>query len=191
MDASHFLKCAQSLQKNPLFHLSLSSRELFHSNFLAWLIQQYPRVLKPIFGPRFDGAQPLADGVGREERDLDLVVRLRLPTGGCGTLVIENKIKAVVDIHQLERYDLVIAAKCANEEILGKYVLSLVDIATCAPGWDVITYDCIAAAIRSEAEHMSTDDQVMWAVREHGRIATGLYCICSPQTFRRLRVLAS
>lgn len=30
------------LSSSPLFNLSLSSKELFHSNFLAWLAQHYP-----------------------------------------------------------------------------------------------------------------------------------------------------
>ena len=30
---------AEQLQNNPIFQLSLSSKELFHSNFLAWLAE--------------------------------------------------------------------------------------------------------------------------------------------------------
>ncbi len=29
----------ETLQNNPIFQLSLSSKELFHSNFLAWLAE--------------------------------------------------------------------------------------------------------------------------------------------------------
>ena len=29
----------EKLKNNPIFHLSLSSKELFHSNFLAWLAE--------------------------------------------------------------------------------------------------------------------------------------------------------
>ena len=29
----------EELQNNPIFQLSLSSKELFHSNFLAWLAE--------------------------------------------------------------------------------------------------------------------------------------------------------
>lgn len=32
------------LNKNPMFHLSLGSKELFHSNFLAFLWDQNPKL---------------------------------------------------------------------------------------------------------------------------------------------------
>jgi hypothetical protein len=36
------------LKKSPLFNLSLSSKELFHSNFLAWLCENYPNYMGEI-----------------------------------------------------------------------------------------------------------------------------------------------
>jgi hypothetical protein len=38
-----------TLKKSPLFNLSLTSRELFHSNFLAWLAETYPREVGQVF----------------------------------------------------------------------------------------------------------------------------------------------
>jgi hypothetical protein len=37
-----FRNHVQRLKKSPLFNLSLASKELFHSNFLAWLCEAYP-----------------------------------------------------------------------------------------------------------------------------------------------------
>ncbi len=33
-------KFVETLNNNPIFQLSLSSKELFHSNFLAWLAER-------------------------------------------------------------------------------------------------------------------------------------------------------
>ena len=37
------------LKKSPLFNLSLSSKELFHSNFLYWIGQNYPLEFGKLF----------------------------------------------------------------------------------------------------------------------------------------------
>ena len=42
-------KICESLKKNTMFNLSLSSKELFHSNFIAWLIENYPNNMNNIF----------------------------------------------------------------------------------------------------------------------------------------------
>lgn len=31
----------KELEKLPIFHMSLSSKELFHSNFLGWILENY------------------------------------------------------------------------------------------------------------------------------------------------------
>ena len=38
-----------SLLKSPLFNLSLSSKELFHSNFIYWIGKNYPEELGEFF----------------------------------------------------------------------------------------------------------------------------------------------
>ena len=42
-------KLIQTLEKSPLFYLSLASKELFHSNFIAWLGEQQPAIFNLIF----------------------------------------------------------------------------------------------------------------------------------------------
>src|SRR6202021_318629 len=44
-----FKQHVRKLRNSPLFNLSLASKELFHSNFLAWLLEQYPNQVGPLF----------------------------------------------------------------------------------------------------------------------------------------------
>lgn len=43
----------ENLESNPIFRMSLTSKELFHSNFWAWMIEAYPETLK-VFYPDYD-----------------------------------------------------------------------------------------------------------------------------------------
>lgn len=40
MDTSRIQTAIEVLLKSPLFNFSLASKELFHSNFLAWIFEQ-------------------------------------------------------------------------------------------------------------------------------------------------------
>ncbi len=88
------------LHANPVLHLSLHSKELFHSNTIGWLIEAYPdlgiRALEPWL-LRDDEQQALR--VRREHHNLDLVVELP----GYRPLVIENKTFSLPDVKQLQR----------------------------------------------------------------------------------------
>lgn len=91
------------LRQSPLFQLSLASRELFHSNFLAWLFGQRPDWVGRILGTAPEHRDwVLGDkGIRREERNLDLVIHL----ANGSTLIVENKVKSVPYAEQLERYE--------------------------------------------------------------------------------------
>ena len=94
------------LKDNPIHTISLASRELFHSNFIARLIEKYPdhfeKKMKQIFteeleGESFDGQNP----VDREKLNKDLTINLE---GSEKKIIIENKVKSVPDKEQLQRY---------------------------------------------------------------------------------------
>ena len=38
----------EQLKKNPVFQLSLSAKELFHSNFLYWIASSYPKLFNGV-----------------------------------------------------------------------------------------------------------------------------------------------
>jgi hypothetical protein len=95
-------KHIDSLRASALFHLSLASKDLFHSNFLAWLCEQFPDLIGPVFGQfaripcrSYEGLQ-----VHRERRNIDLTIEFPNEE----SLIIENKVKSIASEEQLERY---------------------------------------------------------------------------------------
>src|SRR5690242_9425778 len=92
--------CA-ALAREPLFHMSHGSQELFHSDLLAWFADQFPDRAAAVFAP-WALPQPgaRANLTEREVQHYDLI--LHLP--GLAPIVIENKVLSVPDEQQLDRY---------------------------------------------------------------------------------------
>src|ERR1700676_1892052 len=90
------------LRSSPLFQLSLGSKELFHSNFLAWLFETYPqesgRALSRFL--KKDEGSAVMLPVLREQKNRDLTINFK----NGQQLVIENKVKSLPYIEQLELY---------------------------------------------------------------------------------------
>lgn len=63
----------KNLKQSPMFAISLSSKELFHSNFWAWLIEYNPEYSK-VFFDDIDFNNKLF--VKREEKNRDLSIHL-------------------------------------------------------------------------------------------------------------------
>lgn len=116
----------RDLQNEPLFHMSLGSKELFHSNFLAWFLTSFPEAAEDALGDLADAA-PTSRSIRvlREKRDLDLVIELP----GRQPIVIENKMFALPDESQLERYTDQAGREVGNQASL--FLLSLTP-----PEWD-------------------------------------------------------
>jgi hypothetical protein len=93
----------KNLKASPMFNLSLSSKELFHSNFLAWVIEKYPKEMQDIFRHflKDENISFLKDGfVERESKKIDLTINLE----GGKKIIIENKVKSTPDKEQLIKY---------------------------------------------------------------------------------------
>jgi hypothetical protein len=88
------------LAAEPLWHASLGSKELFHSNLLAWALERTDGGGRRRLLGQPEGAAGGGDRVLRESRHLDLVVEL----DGQDPVVIENKAFSLPDEAQLERY---------------------------------------------------------------------------------------
>jgi len=85
-----------NLSKNMMFRLSLTSKELFHSNFWAWLLEEYPSAVN-VFCETSDNF--ILTEISREKNHTDLSFKLN------GQLVIvENKFKSFPDLNQLKKY---------------------------------------------------------------------------------------
>ena len=84
------------LKTSPMFNLSLSSKELFHSNFLYWLstIDKNKSIFKGLvtsLGADISGWNDNTWEVKREFKNLDVCV---IDKEGKILLVVENKVKA-------------------------------------------------------------------------------------------------
>jgi len=94
-----------SLKESPIFNISLTSKELFHSNFLAWLCEQFPEEMGTVFSQfinRKDGDLAIArnEKIKREEKNIDLQFSLK----NGQHIIIENKVKSLPYLKQLEDY---------------------------------------------------------------------------------------
>ncbi len=109
MTSASLDKIVNGLKQSPLFHLSLASKELFHSNFLAWLCQAYPAYAGRFFATFLSRTPAICEGlrVLREWHNIDLL--LKYPGGE--DLVIENKVKSLPVKGQLEEYAAAIRGK--------------------------------------------------------------------------------
>lgn len=109
----------RKLKSSPLFQLSLASKELFHSNFLAWICESYPDQVAPLFSDFLPQPPPahVPLTVHREKGNIDLTICFP----GGNQLVVENKVKSIPREEQLEEY----AAKFGNKAQTGFLLLSL------------------------------------------------------------------
>lgn len=110
-----------ALKKSPMFNLSLSSKELFHSNFLYWIAQKDKAVFKTLINKLGvkTGEWPDEWEVSREHKNFDLCVCEKVTKNEL--LVIENKFKSLPDKAQLDKYD----KKLQNNTDCQKILLSL------------------------------------------------------------------
>lgn len=103
-----------NLKDSPLFNLSLTNKELFHSNFIAWLGEQYPNIFVELINKLLNGSYPnwckglLPDNliIKREHKNFDISVFEKSDNSKINPrLVIENKVKSVPTKKQLNEYE--------------------------------------------------------------------------------------
>lgn len=113
-------RLTENLLQSPLFNLSLGSKELFHSDFLAWLCTEYRHPASALFNEFVPGESVCIKerGVLREKNHQDL----RIEFEGGQALVIENKVKSIPNEGQLDEY----SKRYANDPKTAFLLLSLV-----------------------------------------------------------------
>lgn len=135
--------CVESLKKSPLYNLSMANKELFHSNFLAWFGNKYKDLFKELI-KQLIGSWP-ADiqdfNILREYKHFDICIK----DSSGPRILIENKVKSVPTIEQLDRY----REEVKNDSciyILLTMTTSLQNLKT-AKGWEIITYKDLSAKL--------------------------------------------
>lgn len=91
----------KTLKESPLFNLSLSSKELFHSNMFYWICETYGYVLGPILAKQIGIEAEHIKETKREKLNTDLIIRFKNNT----KVVIENKVKSIPNPAQLKKYE--------------------------------------------------------------------------------------
>lgn len=118
----NIIQLLNKLQELPVYHLSLADKELFHSNFLAWLginpktKEYFIHIIEVLIGNKIDWSEAFIKDdnsenfkVEREFRKFDLCIlkkehKNRGKDPWIPVLVLENKNKSIPYIEQLKNY---------------------------------------------------------------------------------------
>lgn len=140
------------LKKSPLFNLSLSSKELFHSNFIAWICENYQisfgEILANHFAEKFNFSEKKIIKVQRETRNLDLTIEFNSIK-----IIIENKVKSVPDRQQLIDYK----GKSNSNNIFVLLTIIKPSFELKDLGWELLTYRDLGTLL-SDLINKITDD---------------------------------
>lgn len=162
----------QSLKGNPMFHLSLGSKELFHSNFLEFLWEQNPtaflEMLKEIVIKEKDKNQ-IQDLIkkidknkeylklAREKEHFDICIFHNESNKIVYDIIIENKVKSIPYKAQLCEYiDKIRKKKQSPVYILLSLAQNFAEQAEISKSWNVIDYKELESKIKT---YYSNDNQ--------------------------------
>jgi hypothetical protein len=156
----------EALEKEPLFHISLGSKELFHSNFLAWFADCFPDLAASVFRP---WAVPMvgtqASPSERESGHLDLI--LHLPD--LAPIAIENKVFSVPSEEQLDHHaEDTLAKREAEGTSYARVLLSLMSPGwTRYNGWQLLSYRELSEMLCSQVAPIRAVDPFAGDLVEH------------------------
>ena len=154
------------LKGSLLFYMSLGSKELFHSNTWAWLIERNNN-LSRIFFPTIPQNSVIT--VTREEKNRDLTIWVNKGTKAAKAYVIENKFKSIPRKGQLLQYESEVGSEFAEGVITGIEKPNWMEEEGVSR-WRFMSYPEISAAIKKEI------DSAMW-LSEHYKELVKDYCI--------------
>lgn len=147
------------ISNNVMFRLSLCSRELFHSNFWAWLIEKQPIQVLPIFVKDLDLSKiDLSNFDVKREETVSKVIQKNIYTGkeinkkcnadisfklGDTLYIIENKFKSLPDSAQLNNY---IEGKSNTKIILASFIKPYFEL---KPNMSFVSYETILFGLQN------------------------------------------
>ncbi len=147
------------ISNNVMFRLSLCSRELFHSNFWAWLIEKQPIQVLPIFVKDLDLSKiDLSNFDVKREETVSKVIQKNIYTGkeinkkcnadisfklGDTLYIIENKFKSLPDSEQLNNY---IEGKSNTKIILTSFIKPYFEL---KPNMSFVSYETILLGLQN------------------------------------------
>lgn len=157
------------LRKSPLFNLSISSKELFHSNFLYWLWQIQPEMFKMVMQEL--GADTSTWGenyeVYRERDNWDLSVWVDKQC----LFILENKVKSIPRCAQLDGY-----YQEGRSHMLLSLITEFPEKDKMKEKWVIKNYEDLAQAI--EGEFTIEDEYHARIVKDYCTFIKGLHALC-------------
>ena len=147
MEEDYIKKIFKELKESPLYNLSMSSLENFHTNFLVWLGNKHPEQMWTLL-------------TGEQKTPPEIKFEAQKNCGNCKfdlcvkekdniILVLENKIKSYPTEEQLEKYNNGIKnnqknfSKDCKKILLTLFPFEIKNQEQCK-GWSVITYSKLA-----------------------------------------------
>lgn len=109
------LNKVNELNNNALYKISMSSIELFHSNFWDWMFNKYKMSIKYFFEGIVDLKNTDILTSKRERKHLDILIE-----DEDNFYIIENKIKSLPDKKQLNEY----SEKIIGKKVFGKGIIA-------------------------------------------------------------------
>ncbi len=128
----------EKLERNPIFNMSLHSKELFHSNFWAWLFERNSAYAKIFFSDI-----PHYDNVEREQGNRDITI-----WSGENAYIIENKFKSIPRLQQIKEYQSEVGSGFVEGVLTG---IKCPDFMADESNWKFISYCDIASKIKEIA----------------------------------------
>ncbi len=151
IDLQAFENAACSLYGNPIYRLSLGSRELFHSNFLAWFFEYNSKAVQAIFEISIANPKVL-----REKHDIDLIIT---DAEDNTIIAVENKIKDTPKKDQLVNYSKILAKEETKSKLrIKKVLLSLTPHKFELDGWIFLSYDELAVLLEKYINTSKVED---------------------------------
>lgn len=159
-----------NLEKSLLFNLSLSSKELFHSNMIYWICNNYKDDFGKILSSNLcNNNHSSIQEVHREKNNNDLSIVFLSGQ----KIIFENKVKSIPNAKQLNTY------KNKIEDNNTKFVLLSLIPPAFNPndiGWEYISYNELAQIIKEflEKYHNNIDKFHQLALNDYVEFITNL-----------------
>lgn len=138
----------KELCTSPVFNLSMASKELFHSNLLFWLSNNYKTCFLNIakqLGIEINNRTDKWKSY-REKNNIDLSIYEE--TNDTVLFILENKVKSIPHMEQLEKYTKNYSCLKKNQKMLLTLTANFPNKSDIEKSWTIKNYDELANAIK-------------------------------------------
>jgi len=152
-----FIEISEALHQNDVYGISQSSREPFHSSFLAWTFDRYPSLIAPVLKPDLPATLEYREPLRslREHKKLDLVVFHQ----GYMPVVVELKLTSSLTRKQLEEYNkktiTSVVKKPTKVDECQRIALTMLETSGLPEqlGWQTLSFEDVIRRIQFEGDN--------------------------------------